>query len=282
MAGKQELYKMTPERWQSNRTADMYRRILGVSAGFCSGAALMGSFMSDQFESSLLLTILLALTAGWGTLCYQAYGLVRGKVIRLDIWSVLFFLAALVSSGRWIIIPGILGGISFYLLILSWAVSKPDMRLDAGDRLYRFRYPLANLIPLVYIAPEPLSPIFEPAVAIYTTPGAFGLPVWRINIVDPQSLHSYLSSRVNKMSSDDLNWDTLVVNYRSALRILGLLEAISKMEIKSLDGVALAASARLALSNVSDTARLTLIEALMAFNPARRKALLDAFDFIPA
>jgi hypothetical protein len=72
-----------------------------------------------------------------------------------------------------------------------------------------------------------------------------------------------------------------VNRFRKAIRLLGLLEAVVKLEAVGLDGAALAAGARLALNNLTDSAKTSLLEALSSFTPPKRRTILEAFDILP-
>lgn len=241
----------------------------------------MGSLVAPQFVQSTLLILVLLATVAWATLCNQAHTLVKGRVLKNDVPSVTYIMLAMVGPGRWIMLAGILLGLLVYFVVLTRIVMRPRLRLLSGDRFYSFRYRLDRLIPLAYIAPEPLSPLFEPAATVYLTPGMFGIPVWRISIFDPPALHAYLSSRGTELSSHDLEWEAVVSRYRRALRVLGLLEALGKLETMNLDRTALAAAARLAIHSLPESARISLLEALPAFAAPRRRTILTAFDLLP-
>jgi hypothetical protein len=258
------------------------QRILGASTGFCAGASLMGSWAASQFVSSPALTFALIAAVAWATICFQAKGFIRGRFLRSDAWSLAFFMFAMLGSDRWLVLAGILIGLSVYLICVAGAVAHPNLFLKAGDRFYTLKYPFGLVIPLSYLAPEPLSPALEPLAAIFLSPGPVTMPTWRISIFDAASLHSYLTSRAVSLSSQDLEWESIVFRFRRAVRILGLLETLGKLEPDSLDAVALAAAARLAIHAMPETARLTLIEALPSFAPVRRQTILDAFDLLPS
>jgi hypothetical protein len=273
---------MQQEREKSLKSARTIETILGATIGLLAGAALMGSIAIGAYEPSTAATLGLAATIAWATICNQAKGMLRGRVLRTDFASILYIALAMTSPGRIPLLAGILAGLSIWLLIVRYVVLHPAVSLREGDRLYQFRYPLARFLPLFFLAPEPLTGIFEPIATLHFTPVAVGLPIWRISVFDPQSLHEYLSTRVGSLSSGDPDWDATVTRHRLSLRVLGLLEALSKLERENLDWVALAAAARLALFAYPESAKRTLIDALMTFRPYRRRIILDSFDLLPA
>jgi hypothetical protein len=242
----------------------------------------VGSWVAAQFEPSWPLSIVLIITVAWATVCNQARSFIRGRFIHSDFWSIAYIMLAVLGSGRWLVFAGILIGLSLYVFAAIMAVSHLRPILKSGDRFYNLRYPLDMILPLSYLAPEPLSPALEPLAAIYRSPGPLTMPTWRIAIFDAASLHTYLISRAVSLSSQDLEWDSVVFRFRRAVRILGLLETLGKLEPASLDAAALAAAARLAIHAMPETAKLSLIEALASFTAPRRRVILEAFDLLPA
>jgi len=207
---------------------------------------------------------------------------VKERLFTWDLASGMYILLGLFTPGRVWMFTGIFAGISIYMVSIAFVVAKPSLRLAGGDRFYIFKYPFSRILPLAYLASEPLSPYFEPEVANYTSPGLFGLPVWRITIVDPPAVQAYLISRGGNLSWLHEDWVAAVIDYRRALGILGFLEALGKLESESLDGVALAAAARLAIHSLPRPARIALAQALPSLTPKRRRAILEAFDILPA
>ena len=220
------------------------------------GSGAGGRDDAEKLRPSIAVIIAIVAASAWATVCNNAKALVKGQVLKADIWSLCYIAAAVGTPGRWMILSGVLAGTIIYLLLIALIVARPRLVLNAGDRFYTFKYALAKIVPLAYIAPEPLSPLFEPAGVFYVTPGIWGLPVWRISIFDPQSLHEYMAIRGITLSSHDLEWESVVDRFRRSLRMLGILEALGKLESINLDGVALAASARLALHHMPTSARL--------------------------
>jgi hypothetical protein len=273
---------MNPERGKSLKAADAFEKILGLSTGLLAGASLMGSIAANQFEASTSISIAVISAAVWATICNQARGLTRGRLIRTDPYSLLYLLAAATSPGRFLILGGVMFGLVAWLLIIRSLVSNPSVSLHEGDRFYRFKYPLSSVLPLSFITPEPLSSLFDPIITIHHTPGILGLPIFRISLFDPQSLHAYLLSRGSSLSSGNQEWDSIVDRHRLSLRVLGLLEALAKSESINLDRTILTASARLALYSYTESARHNLIDALAIMAPPRRRVILDSFDLLPA
>jgi hypothetical protein len=265
-------------RRRSISAAEKFSRSVAWSAGIPAAAALIGSWAMNYYEPSAPLTLILGALAAWAALCSQVPGLVRGHVLSLDLFSFLFLVLAILSPTPIPLLTGVLFGISGYLFVLSGAVSHPRVALMSGDVLYALGHPLERLVPLAYLAPEPLSPVFDPAVALYWSPGAMGLPTWRISLFDPPSLHDYISSHASFLSARGSDWGTATSRYRNALMLLGLLDTLRRLESAGLDGAALAAAARLAISAFPESARLSLRDALTALPLSRRQALLEAFD----
>jgi hypothetical protein len=266
---------------KSFRTAVKYQATLAWAAGIPAFASLIGSWGAPQYHFSMMLVMLLGLTAAWATICHHAEGLVRGRVLNLNSPGLLYLIIAIASPTRWPLIIGILAGTSAYLFILACATARPRARLVSGDRFYVLAHSLDILVPLAYLAPQPLSPIFEPVVAMHWTPGAFGIPIWHIALFDPMSIHDYLQSRAPELSMQRLEWNAALTRFRKAMGLLSLLDSLRRIELYDLDGVALAASARLAISRFPETAIETLRDALMAFTPVKRQFILDAFDLEP-
>jgi hypothetical protein len=165
-----------------------------------------------------------------------------------------------------------------YSLLVGYIVWKPHARLMRGSRLYKLRHPLERLIPFVYLAPEPLAPIFSPVPAFHWSIAAFNIPILRFSIFDPLSIHNYIKNRTSRLTSLYDDWTGALTCFRSAVGIINLLDALRRFEQIDLDGVALAASARLALSKIPDQGRNILVEVLRTLKPSRRKLILSAFD----
>lgn len=265
-------------RKRSIKAADKFSRSVAWSAGIPAAAAVIGSWASNYYEPSALLTIILGALAAWAALCSQVPGLVRGFVLSIDFPAALFVALAVFSPTPFPLLVGILVGLTAYLFVLSGGVSRPKATLISGDVFYALRHPFERLVPLAFLAPEPLSPVFDPAAALYWSPGALGLPTWRISLFDPPSLHDFISSHAPTLAARSSDWGAATVRYRNALMLLGLLDTLRKLELAGLDGAALAAAARLAISAFPESARSSLRDALSALPLSRRQALLEAFD----
>jgi len=266
---------------RSYKTALRYQSTLSWSAGIPAIASLIGSWGAPQYEFSMMLIFILMLTSAWASICHHAEGLVRGRILNISASAILYTVLAIISPTRAPLIIGMLIGTSAYLLILARATANPKVRILSGDRFYVLKHPLETLVPLTILAPQPLSPLFEPVTAIHWAPGTFGIPVWRISLFDPMSIHEYLRSRAPELSSYRLDWNDALTRFRNAMGLLSLLDSLGRIELDDLDGVALAASARLAISRFPENAMETLREALMAFSPVKRRFILDAFDLEP-
>jgi len=133
-------------------------------------------------------------------------------------------------------------------------------------------------MPMTYLAPQRLSPVFDPKVAYHWKPGLLGIPLPVMMLIDPPSVHDFIAANARLLAMDDLDWDSSVGKFRNAVRILSLLGWIGKYETGGLDGAALAAAARLALYRSPDQAKETLRDALSNFRKSKRTEILDAFD----
>ena len=272
---------MVPRK-KSYKSAVKYRNTLKWAAGIPAVASLIGSWGATQYDPSTIIFILLILTSAWATISHQASGLVRGRVLNPTFWSLIYIALAVISPNRWPLIMGVLIGITTCLLILVWVTTYPRIEIAAGDRFYVLHHPFEILVPLAYLAPQPLSPIFEPVVALHWSPVMFGIPLMRISLFEPHSLHNYISSRAAELSPRRLDWNASLTRFRKALGLLSLLDSLRRAELEDLDGVALAAAARLAIANFPETAMETLRDALMAFTPVKRRFILDAYDLEPS
>ena len=263
---------------KSLRTARDYKNTLSWSRTILGLGAIIAAWIASGYEETLLIIVILGMASAWATMCHMAEGLVFGRVLNPNPVGPVLLLAALVSPYPVPLLAGALLGVSVYLLLIVHVVARPSVNLMAGKRLYRLDHPLGRLIPFAFLAPEPLSPVFEPIVALYWGVGAFNLPVWRISVFDPPAIHNYIHSRTTRLSSYPHGWNEALTCFRRALGILNLLDTLRRFENADLDGVALAASARLALSAVPDKARAVLREVLKTLRPNRRALILEAFD----
>jgi len=241
-------------------------------------AALMGSWMSLTYEPSLQINLLIGFTSAWAAICQQVEGLILGKVINLRTSGIVYTALAMTSPMGLFLIIGMLVGISVYLVLLAFVVYKTRVKLAAGDRFYKFEYPLAAIVPLSVLSDQPLSPLFEPFIAFHWTVGPFNLRIWRLSIFDPPALHDHISAYAMRLCNSERSWYETLVCFRRAVGLLYLLDSLSRAEEFDLDGVALAASARLALAGIPDTSKVFLQEVLKTMNPGRRKHILQAFD----
>lgn len=267
-----------PRKSRSIRAARDYSRALAWDALVPGTAALLGAWAAPMYEPTPWIPLIVGLAAGWAVLCNQARGLVRGRVLSLDLPALAFLALAILGPTPKPLLIGALLGLAAYVLVLSGAVHNPRLETIAGDRYCRFRHPLDRLAPLTYLAPAPLSPLFDPVVALHWSPGPLALPEWRISVFDPPSLHTYISSQASQLASRRPTWINAITRFRSALGLLGLLETLRKSELAGLEGAALTAAARLALAAFPELARESLRDALAALAPSRRRALLEAFD----
>jgi len=263
---------------QSIRAAAGFRRSMSWAALMAGLAALMGSWMSLTYEPSLQIDVLIGFTSAWAAICQQVEGLILGKVINIRTAGIAYLALALTSPKGLILVVGMFIGISVYLALLAFVVSKTSVKLAAGDRFYKFVYPLATLFPLSVLSDQPLSPLFEPFIAFHWTVGPFNLKIWRLSIFDPPALHDHISAYALRLCSSERSWYETLVCFRRAVGLLYLLDSLSRAEEYDLDGVALAASARLALAEIPDASKIFLQEVLKTMKPDRRKHILQAFD----
>jgi hypothetical protein len=256
-----------------------HRIILGWSKytlGFC---ALIGSWMSQSYEGSMWMSFILAAVSGWAALCHLSDGFSRGYVIYTSVSGILFIIAAIFSPAREALLIGTIAGTVGYLAILLYVTVAPRIEIGKSvGKFYYVRYPLQKLIPLMYLAPEILSPIFNPIAAFHWGLGLFGIPVMRFSFFDAMSVHKYILNQTMGLEIDPNNWRESVYSFRRAMGILNLLETLHRYEEADLDGVALAASARLALAGIASGSRETLSDVLSTLKPLRRKALMGAYD----
>ncbi len=267
---------------RSAKRVKSYLQGLVWAAFFSAMASIMGSWASLSYEHAAPIWAILVLTSAWATACWLSAGLVRGNVITVGLPGVTVLILALVSPALIPLLFGILFGLLFYLCVLSYATTNPDMEPIVEKRFYLFRHPLGRLIPLAYITPEPLSPVFEPLVAFHWAPGSFNIPVLRISVFDPPSVHNYIRKSAIDLNRDQSTWHEALFCFRQAVSLLNLLDSLRKYELIDLDVVALAASARLALSSIPVNTRNILREVLKTLKPDRRNLLMRAYDFVPA
>ena len=266
----------------SLRSARSYRNTLVWSKYILGVGLIMASWASSSYEVKPILLTVILLTASWTTLCHLSEGLIFGRVFNPDLSGVAFILFIVPSPSAVIVLEGILAGLVVYCLLLLSIVVKPKVRLMRGDRLYILRHPIDRIIPFVYLAPEPLAPIFQPIPAFHWGVGAFNLPILKISVFDPLSIHDHVRNLTCRLILYRSDWVDALACFRRALGLLNLLDAIRKSEKTGLDGVALAASVRLALSTVPDQGRGILREVLKTLNPDRQRLILAAFDLKPS
>jgi len=254
---------------------------LSWAAFFSAAASIIGSWASLSYEHPIPVWAILVLTSAWAATCWLSAGLVRGNVITIGLPGITFLILALVSPAMIPLAFGILIGLLFYLCVLTYATANPKMESIVENRFYLFRHPLGSLVPLAYLAPQPLSPVFDPMVAFHWAPGTFNVPVLRISVFDPPSVHDYIQKSASDLSAGQSTWHEALVCFRQAMGLLNLLDALRKYEMIDLDGVALTASARLALAGIPANAREILREVLKTLKPDRRNLLMRAYDFVP-
>ncbi len=272
---------MSPNR-KSERCAVKLEKSQAWAAVIPAVASLIGAWAAPHYQPSIAITLILVASAAWAAVCHQARTLVRGRMLRIDLFAATYIVLAVLNPTPWPLLLGVLAGIAGFLLILAWVTTYPKVEEIYGNRFYRLRHPLERLVPLAFLAPKPLTPLFEPAVAMYWSPETLGIPTWRISFFDPPSLHEYISTRAPQLSPYRLDWNAALTRFRRALGLLSLLDTLRRYELQDLDGVALAAAARLAISEFPETALETLRDALMAFSPSKRRFILDAFDLEPS
>ena len=90
---------MHQERDKSLKAAGTIETILSATVGLLAGAALMGSIAIGAYEPSTAATFGLAATIAWATICNQAKGMLRGRVLRTDFASILYIALAMTSPG---------------------------------------------------------------------------------------------------------------------------------------------------------------------------------------
>jgi len=268
---------MTPKE-KSIKAAGSFRNSLSWAALITGMTALIGSWASLGYEPTLPIFITLGFLSAWAVICQQSEGFILGKVINIRTPGVAYLAVALVSPLGIALILGAFIGMSIYLILIAWVVSKTDVKLTAGDRFYHFRYPLSGIIPLVHLSDEPLSPMFDPTIAFYWTLGPFNIRLWRISVLDPLALHNHIKSYGIWMNHSEKSWVETLTCFRRAIGLLYLLESVSKFEEYDLDGVALAAGARLALSDIPNDAKIFLQEVLKTMKPDRQTCIKEAFD----
>ncbi|HEX9746250.1 MAG TPA: hypothetical protein VGB30_12565 [bacterium] len=240
--------------------------------------AIGGSWIQNIYQPSAVIYVLLGFTAGWAFICSQARGFVYGRIFSLD-WTVIaLLLLSAVSPAAPALLLGIVAFLIVYLAAVGFLSNHPLLKIAYGDRLYRVSHPFDFILPIHYLAPQPLSPVFEPIIAFHWKPALFGIPLPVVLMIDPPAVHDFIEIGTSQLTSRELDWLTSIRNFRSAVTILSLLEWLSRYENDGLDGVALAAAARLALYNSSDQAKAVLREALLDFKEIRRMEIMEAFD----
>lgn len=265
-------------REQSFSTAFGIRNMLAFTGTFCGIAAIIASFGTAHYQDSILIHLVIGAIAAWAVVCSQARGFIYGRIFSLNWPIVTFLVLALVSPGVWTLLAGILVGLQIYFFAIAWLAYFPKLKLVDGDRLYAMRYPFENLIPIHYLAPYPLSPVFEPTVAYHWQQGWQGIPLPVVLILDPPLVHDFIMARTGRLAKSKSDWNSTVTDFRSAVSLLSLLEWLGKYESEHLDGAALAAAARLALYESPDPAKGALRDALVAFKSPQQAEILSAFD----
>ncbi len=263
---------------ESGKAAKIFRTTLSCAAIIAASTSILGAWGSQVYNESLLINLILGITAAWAVICHQAEGLVRGRVLNLRIPTFFFLAFAMLSPAPLILLTGALLGAVLYLLLLAYISTAPRVTLIAGDRYYRLHHPLELFIPMTNLAPVPLSPLFDPVTAFHWQAGPFNIRIWKVSVFDPLSLHKYIQSNASKLTSVNTTWYDAVTCFRRALGLLYLLDSLRRFEEIDLDGVALAASARLALANIPENSRDILYMALRTLNHDRQNQILSAFD----
>jgi hypothetical protein len=252
--------------------------ILSRSKYILAITALTGSWLTQSFENSWLVFSLLCLVSAWAVLCHMAEGFSRRYIINVSLVGPIYLVAALFSPARVALLAGAAFGVALYMLFLSNLAFDPKVKLISGDRFYRFRYPLDRIIPLAYLACEPLLPFFKPIMVLHWTLGMFNLPIWRVSLFDPLSLYRHIGNRAVKINLFTGGWTESLFAYRHAMGLLNLLDSLRKFEENDLDGAALAASARLALRSLPCETKEILSDVARTLNPMKYHQILSAFD----
>ncbi|MFH1676425.1 MAG: hypothetical protein ABIC40_05300 [bacterium] len=269
------------ERLKSIEAAETLHSTLGVATGFAAALALIGAWAATKFEPSTAIPIALAIAAMWATICRCVSDFSRGNIFRIDSAVIIFILAATISPAPEVIISGVIAGLAIYYVVVLAIFSSPKIELGGGDRLYYFRHPLDRIIPMPYLAPEPLTGIFEPTLTMYRESGLLGIPMPKFSAFDPLSVHKFIRSRALHFLAFRTDWDHKITRHRMAIGLLNLLDTIHTMETSNLEGVALAAGARLAINDYPAFARDHLMMTLSSFAPGKRDRILSAFDLNP-
>lgn len=267
MSGQLKAYRAVKE----------HRIILGWSKYILAICAIVGSWLSPMYDGWSI-GIMLGVVAVWAALCHMVDGFSRGYVIYPSVSGLIFLVLAIVSPESVPLIIGTAVGIAVWLAILLIVTANPQVERRTGGTLYHIKYPLQRLVPLVYLAPEVLSMMFTPVAAFHWTVGMFGIPVMRVTFFDAMSVHKYIKKQTSGLLLDPDNWREAVFMFRRAVGILNLLDALHKYEEIDLDGVALAASARLALVEISDSAMDVLVDVLKTLKPSKQEILMGAYD----
>jgi len=263
---------------KSVKSAIEYQNGLRWAAFLSATASLVGAWASSILEPSILLYLVLLFTSMWAVICYLSAYMVNGEILKISLSTVVFLLLAILSPAPAPLLLGPILGLLLYLVLLSYVSNKPELELVGGKRFYLFKHPLCRIIPLAYLAPKPLSPLFEPLVTFHWKPGAFNIPILQISVFEPLSIHDYIRSKAIGLNSNTSTWYDAMCSFRHAVGLLNLLDTVQKFEQVDLDGVALAASARLALSQIPGNTRIILREVLNTFKPEKRRHILGAYD----
>lgn len=262
--------------------AKEHRIVLGLSKYTLAICAIAGSWMSTGYEGSIWMPVVLGLMSGWAVMCHLADGFARGYVIYTSISGLIYLIAAAFSPERATLLTGAMVGMLVYILILLYVSIKPKIDIGkSSGKFYFIKYPLQKLVPLMYLAPEFLSPMFSPVAAFHWSVGMFGIPVLKFSYFDVMSVHKYIINQSMGLEIDPNNWRESVYSFRRAVGILNLLDSIHRFEVVDLDGVALAASARLALTGIPSGSREVLSDVVKTMRRSRREILMAAWDLAP-
>jgi len=266
---------------RSFRAARDYRKTLFWSKLLLGLGIVTAGFTINIYSDPGPILFVIGLLSAWVAICHNVESFTYRKVLSFSLDGPAFILIALITPARITILEGLLIGTTIYLLIILYAILKPSMSLVSGDRFYNFRYPLQRLIPLAYLAGEPLNGTFEPVISFHWEPGIFNIPNWCLSVTDPAAFHNYIRSRVTILGRNTRSYHDGITIFRSAVGILNMLESVRRYEEIDLDGVALAASARLALASAPWNSRNVLVEVLHTMNPEVRARIMGAYDIRP-
>ncbi len=260
--------------------ATRFRNSLSWGALISGIVAIAGSYYSPSLPNQSVLTVIVFIASAWAVVCQQAEGMITGKVFNVRIPGVVFFIIAFLTPLTIPIVLGAFLGGSFYLMLLAMIIVNTKVELTSGDRFYMFSHPLMKLFPMGYLAPEPLSTVFSPIVSFHWSVGSFNIRTWKLVIFDPPSIHQYIRTRAGSLVMGTEAWVDKLATFRRAMGILHLLNSLRKFEETDLDGVALAASARLALADIPISSRVFLSEVLSTMEPNNRGLISRAFDIV--